>query len=117
MSITVNTKSYSPFRTQADQNQLAGPANTVSAKDTITLRRQFPKVTKDSNGVGRPGIKVVKTLTLADGITKKDMIVDVSGSVPAGAVEADVLGVLDDVADTLALQDAKDLFTKLDINA
>lgn len=114
--ITLNTKSYSSYRTQADSNQLAGPENTVSKKDTLTLRRQFPKVTKDSAGVGRPGFKVVKTLTLADG-TQKDMIVDVSGSVPAGAVEADVLGVLDDVSDFAASQDARDLFTKLDINA
>lgn len=114
--ITLNTKSYSQFRTQADVNQLAGPANSVSIKDTLTLRRQFPKVTKDSDGVGRPGVKVVKTLTLANG-TKKDMIIDISGSVPAGAIEADVLGVLDDTYDFLGTQDAKDLFTKLDINA
>lgn len=116
MSITLNTKTLTSYRTQADQNQLAGPANTVSVKDTLTLRRVFPKVTKDSAGVGRPGVKVVKTLILADG-SKKDMIVDVSGSIPSGAADADVLAVLDDVADFLALQDAKDLFTKLDINA
>ena len=116
MPITLNTKSYASYRTQADSNQLAGPANTVSTKDTITLRRQFPKVTKDSAGVGRPGVKVVKTLTLGDG-SRKDMIIDISGSVPAGAVEGDVLLVLDDAADFLATQDAKDLFTKLDINA
>lgn len=114
MPLTINTKSYTSFRAQADSNQLAGPANSVSVKDTITLRRQFPKVTKDSAGVGRPGIKVVKTLTLADG-SKKDMIIDISGSVPAGAVETDVLGVVSDAAVLLALQDAKDLFTKLDI--
>jgi len=116
MAITLNTKSYSAFRTQADSNMLAGPANTATVKDTLTLRRQFPKPTKDSSGVSRPGIKIVKTLTLADA-TKKDMIIDISSSVPVGAADADVLAVLDDVADTLDLQDAKDLFTKLDINA
>lgn len=116
MTITLNTKPYSPFRTQADSNQLAGPANTVSEKDLVTFRRVFPKVTKDSAGVGRPGIKVVKTLTLADGVTKKDMIIDISGSVPSGAVSEDVLRVLDDAYDMLGTQDAKDLFTKLDIN-
>lgn len=116
MSITLNTKSYTSFRVQADSNQLAGPANTVSLKDTITLRRQFPKVTKDSDGVSRPGVKFVKTLTLANG-EKKDLIIDVSGSVPSGAAEADVLSGLDDAFDFLGTQDAKDLFTKLDINA
>lgn len=111
----INTKQYVSFRTQADSNQLAGPANSVSVKDTVTLRRQFPKPTKDSDGVSRPGIKLVKTLTLANG-TKKDMIIDIPGSVPVGAAEADVLGVLADAATVLASQDAKDLFTKLDIN-
>jgi hypothetical protein len=116
MSLTINTKTYSSFRAQADSNALAGPANTATVKDLLTLRRQFPKATKDSAGVARPGIKIVKTLTLAD-TTKKDMIIDISASVPVGAVDADVLLVLDDLADTLDMQDAKDLFTKLDINA
>lgn len=114
MALTINTKTYSPFRTQADSNQFAGPANTVSVKDTLTLRRQFPKVTKDSAGVCRPGFKVVKTLTLKDG-SQKDMILDVSGSVPAGAVSADILAVLSDGAAFAASQDAQDLFAKLDI--
>lgn len=116
MPLTVNTKTYTSYRTQADQNQLAGPANSLSTKDTITLRRVFPKPTKDFGGVARPGVKVVKTLTLSDGSTH-DMILDVSGSVPSGAVEADVLSVLSDAAVVLASSDAQALFTDLDINA
>ena len=116
MSLTINTKSYTSYRTQADSNLLAGPTHDVSSKDTITLRRQFPKPTKDSLGVGHPGVKFVRTLALSDG-TRKDMIVDVPSSVPVGAATADILSVLADVATFLASQDAKDLFTKLDINA
>lgn len=114
MAITINTKSYSSFRTQADQNQLAGPANTLSITDTITLRRQFPKPTKDSLGVARPGIKIVRTLTLADG-SKKPMILDLGSSVPSGAANADIEAVLSDLAVLCASQEAKDLFTKMDI--
>lgn len=116
MSVTLNTKLFSAFRTQADSNQLAGPSNTASAKETLTLRRQFPKPSGTNLGVARPGIKFVKTLTLADG-SKKDMILDLSSSVPVGAVDADVLLVWDDFYDFCGLQNAKDLVTKLQINA
>lgn len=116
MSVTINTKVFTSFRTQADSNMLTGALNTPTVKDSLTLRRTFPKPVKDNPGVSRPGFKVVKTLACSDGF-KRDMIVDVSGSVPVGAVEADVLAVLADIAAFAGLQDCKDLFTKLDINA
>lgn len=115
MSITLNTKSYSTFRTQADSNQLNGPAATASVKDEVILRRKFATPTATFAGVSRPGCKITKTLTLTDG-SKVPMVIDVSGSVPVGANSADVLAVLADLAAFLALQDAKDLFTLLDIN-
>jgi hypothetical protein len=43
------------------------------------------------------------------------MIIEVSGSVPVGASNVDILAVLDDTADSLDLQEIKDLFTALDI--
>lgn len=113
---TINTVVYAPFRLMPDSSVYAAPTNTVSFVDTISLSRVFPKPVKDNLGVGRPKLKRVKTLTLADG-TKKDAIIEVSGSIPVGASDSDVLALLDDVADTLDTQDAKDLFTKLDINA
>lgn len=116
MSLPINTKTYTSFRMLPDSHQLAGPANTGTIKDSITLRRQFAKPVKDNDGVQRPGVKTVKTLTLANG-TKKDMIIDTSTSVPVGAADADVLAVLSDHQVALGLQDVKDLFTKLDIVA
>lgn len=116
MSLSINEKLFAAFRSQADSNMLAGPTNSATVKDTLTLRRQFPKPTKDSDGVSRPGVKIVKTLTLANGL-KKDMIIDVPSSVPVGASDADILGVLSDLQVALGLQEVKDLYTKLDINA
>lgn len=116
MSLTINTIAFTAYRSQPDSLVLAAPTNGVSMTDTVALSRVFPKPVKDNLGVGRPRLKRVKTLTLANG-TKKDAIIEVSGSVPVGASDADVLALLDDVADTLDMQDAKDLFTKLDINA
>lgn len=116
MTITVNTKSYNSYRMLPDSNTLTGPAATASTHDSITLRRKFAVKTKDFAGVNRPGVKLVRTLTLADG-SKADALIDVSGSIPAGAADADILSLLSDTKETLALQDAKDLFTKLDVNA
>lgn len=116
MSLTINTVVFSSYRSMPDSLVLASPANTVSLTDTMQLSRVFPKPTKDNAGVGRPRLKRVKTLTLADG-SKKDAIIELSGSIPVGASDADVLALLDDVADTVDMQDCKDLFTKLDVNA
>lgn len=113
---TVNTKNYSSYRLLPDSNVFAGPNNTVSVIDTCTFRRKFPVKTKDFAGVGRPGIKLVRTLTLADG-SKAPAILDIGGSIPVGASNADILAILSDAEKLLALQDAKDLFTGLDINA
>lgn len=116
MSITLNTKTYSSFRLQADSNQFNGPAATGSLKDEFIFRRKFPVPTATFAGVTRPGIKFTRTLTLTDS-SKVPMVLDISGSVPVGATNADILAVLADAAALLASQDAKDLFTLLDINA
>lgn len=117
MPLTLNTKVYAPYRQLPDSTIFAGPANTISSTDTVSMRRVFPVPTKTDLGVAHPAIKVVKTLTLADGVTKKNMIVDIYASVPVGAASADVLLVLDDAADLIDLQEVKDLFISLDINA
>lgn len=116
MSITLNTIAFATYRNLPDSVTLASPSHSISNTDTVAMARVFPKPVKDNDGVARPRLKRVKTLTLADG-SKKDAMIEVSGSVPVGASDSDVLALLDDVADTLDLQDAKDLFTKLDINA
>lgn len=116
MSQTINTVVYNTFRTNPDSVVLASSSHTLSSTDTLQLSRVFPKPTKTDAGVARPRFKRVKTFTLGDG-TKRDGIIEVSGSIPVGAADADILALLDDVADGLALQDQKDLFTKLDINS
>lgn len=116
MPVTLNTVVFNPYRTLPDSATLASSLNTLSVTDTLQLSRVFPKPTKDNLGVARPRVKRVKTLTLADG-SKKDAIIEVSGSIPVGASTTDILALLDDTADALDDQNAKDLFTALDINA
>jgi hypothetical protein len=116
MTITVNTKPYSSYRALPDSNTMSGPAHTASVHDTIAFRRKFAVKTKDFAGVNRPGVKLVRTLTLADA-TKADALIDISGSIPVGAADADILSLLSDAAVVLGLTDAQDLFKKLDVNA
>lgn len=116
MSVTLNTVVFNSYRTLPDSMTLASPLHTLSVTDTLQYSRVFPKPTKDNLGVARPRFKRVKTLTLAGGI-KKDAIIEVGGSIPVGASSSDILALLDDTADALAEQNAKDLFTALDINA
>lgn len=116
MSVTLNTVVFNSYRTLPDSMTLASSLHTLSVTDTLQYSRVFPKPTKDNLGVARPRFKRVKTLTLADG-SKKDAIIEVSGSIPVGASSSDILALLDDTADALAEQNSKDLFTALDINA
>lgn len=115
MTITINTKTYKSYRTLADENRLAGPAHTLTANDTIALRRVFPKPVKDFAGVARPGVKIVRTCTLANGSTK-DAILDLGSSLPVGMSSADVLALKADLAAFLGTTKADDLFTDLDID-
>lgn len=115
MPITINTKEYKSYRTLADENRLAGPAHTLTTHDTIALRRVFPKPVKGFAGVARPGVKVVRTCTLANGDVK-DAILDLGSSLPVGMTSADVLALKSDLAAFLASGEADDLFTDLDIN-
>lgn len=116
MSITINTKAYTSYRTGQDENVLAGPANTVSNKDTVAYGRIFAKPTKDFRGVSRPRVKIVRTVTLDDG-SKADMLFSGNASIPVGAADADVLALVADIAAAYGLTDTQQLHTKLDINA
>lgn len=116
MTITVNTRAYALDGNTENTGKYVGPANTASTKDFLMLKRQMPKPTADFAGVTRVSMKFVRTLTLADA-SKWDAIVEVSASIPVGAVEADVDLIRDDMGDALLLTAADDLFWKQKILA
>jgi len=104
MPITISTKTYKAARTTPDAVTYTGPGNTLSIKDTIELKRVYPKPVTGFAGVARPAYKQVRTVTLADGITKADAIYNQSGSFPVGMTDADIAIMLADAASYLALE-------------
>lgn len=105
MSLTVSTKTYNQDRVQPDSILYTGPANTLSTKDTIELKRVYPKPVKDFEGVARPAAKLVRTVTLGSG-AKADAIVTISASLPVGIAPADVSQLISDTASLIGLEQA-----------
>jgi hypothetical protein len=106
MSLTISTKTYSQDRIAPDAVSYAGPANTLSSKDIVELKRVYPKPVKDFAGVARPSIKTTRTCTLADGVTKVDAILMTSGSLPVGISDADASSLIADHLSMLTLENA-----------
>jgi hypothetical protein len=116
MPIVVSTKSYTQDRVAPDAVVYKGPAATFTSKDVIEAKRLDPKPTKDFRGVSRPQYKLTRTVTLDDA-TKKDAIITISGSLPVGMSNADVVSMISDSVDLLQLEEAgtNNLFLKNDI--
>lgn len=117
MAITLNTKSYNSDRVTPDSVTYSGPAHSFTMKDTVELKRVYPKATKEFRGVARPSIKTVRTVTL-DNDSTGDVILLTSGSIPVGIRPADLAAVIDDHNAALALEESGTLnvFNKGDIS-
>lgn len=118
MSITINTKAYSLWRSTTDENTLTGPANSTvtGVVDHAVLKRVLPGP-RSKNGfapAARPEFKLRRTCVLADG-TKQPATLGLVGSFPQGMSEADILALVTDMAAAATMAEVKDLFTKQDI--
>lgn len=112
----LNTRTYSPHRQlTTDSVTYAGPAHTLSSKDTLELRAIDPKPAKGFPGVARPSAKLTETQAI--GTTTSDLILNLTGSIPVGTSVEAIEAKLADMAAFCASQEARDLFVKLDINA
>lgn len=118
MALTINTRSYVQDRIQSDRVDYAGPANTLSVKDQVSLSRVYPKKTGTFAGVAKGRFKFVKTFVInATTGETADTIFEISSSVPVGTASADVDGILADIAAWINTADSKSLYKALDINA
>jgi hypothetical protein len=115
----LNTRTYNTDRVQPDSVSYAGPANSLTTKDTLEFKRVYPKPVTGFAGVARPQAKLTKTVTVTNGSVSEshDAIITISGSLPVGMAAADVDGLLADMASLLGSADGKSLFKALDINA
>jgi hypothetical protein len=110
MSLTFNTKTYSPDSYQQNAVGYIGAAKTVSVKDDLSLKRTAPKATSVFSGVGRSTAKLTRTLTLTGALTTSgDAIVEINVSVPVGYASADVDALLNDTGALLSGADFKTL--------
>lgn len=115
-----NTRTYSVDRVSPDAVSYAGPANTLTVKDVIDLKRIMPKPDTKSGflGVAKPLAKITKTVVInATTGQTADMIFNLSASIPVGTAGADVDATLADLAAWVNTTDSKALFKALDINA
>jgi len=116
MSITLSTKVYNQDRISPDAIVYNGPAHTFTNKDVVEYKRVNPKATKDFRGVSRPQIKISRTCTLDDA-SKKEAILTISGSLPVGMTNSDVMALVADAVDAMQLEESSGtaLFLKNDI--
>lgn len=105
MTITINSRAFNQDRNSPDSIVYAGPNNTLTTKDTLTVGRVYPKPVKDFDGVARPSAKLVRTVTLANG-ESAEAILTLSASLPAGMTNTDIDGMIDDMKGFVGLEDA-----------
>lgn len=118
MSLTVNTRTYNANRVNPDTVEYVGASNTLSVKDTVTLKRTAPKVgvtTPVARATARITRTVVKNSTTGE---TGDLIFDVNLSCPTGPSMTQTMidDRLADLAAWLNTADSKSLFGSLKIN-
>lgn len=113
MSLTINTKPYTPDSSSKDQSVYVGPLRSIAVLDNLVLGRVAPKPVKDFSGVGRSNAKLTRTLNLTGALTLMgDAIIQLGTSVPVGAADADVDALINDFAAYVASDDFKTLVKK-----
>lgn len=115
MTIVINTKSYDLASATGTATNYRGPTANFMLKDQLALRVTAPKSTATFAGVARSSAKLTRTLTLSDG-SSADAIVELSASIPARAVKADIDALLSDVSVFAASANGNDLVWKHDTN-
>lgn len=98
MSLTINTKTYTPDSFGSNQVGYNGPAKSGTLKDDIVLRRTAAKPTTTFSGLSRTSAKLTRTLGLTNALTPTgDALIEVSVATPVGYTAADVDALLNDM--------------------
>jgi len=103
---TINTKTYSQDKVEANKVTLAGPSHTVSDKQTLSLARVAPKPSGTNPGVARSEGKFTRSaVTNVTTGAKADIILAAASSVPVGAAVATLDDVIADFRSWVASAD------------
>jgi hypothetical protein len=103
MSVTLNSKVYTKSRVNGpDSLTYASVDNTLTLKDTLELKRVYPKPTASFDGVARPTVKLVQTQTINDELV--DAFLTITGSLPVGMSDTAITDMLTRMKDFLVLE-------------
>lgn len=118
MSILIDTASFTLDSAAPNMVKYVGPGHTFSAVNALDLSRVYPKAGKNGDrGVARPDARFEQTVVVnaVTGETRQ-AILRLSGSLPVGITEADILALVLRCQKFLETAEGKAVFTKLDIN-
>lgn len=111
MSFVINTLTYNRDAfVNPNKLTFTGPSHTYQVKDLFIEGRTAPKPSGSDPGVARASVKRTKSVLI--GGVYKDIIIEVSCSVPVGSADADIDALRDDVADYLLSSNGTTLFKK-----
>lgn len=86
---------YTRFEEYQNRAVYISASHSLSAKDTLSLYRTFPKTSGNFRGVGKTAFKFSTDILVdgVDGVSQltSPIIVDVSFSIPVGATAAQVM--------------------------
>jgi len=117
MALTVNTKTYTADKVEANAVVYNGPAHTFSIKDDIQLRRSSAKPSSGYSGTARVAAKLTRTHTLTGALSPTgDSIADLQFNLPVGIADADVDAIVNDLGAFVASAAFKTIVKKLQIN-
>jgi hypothetical protein len=91
----VVTEVYTRFEEYLNRSKYIGENHSLASRDELTLYRTFPKQAGNFKGVGKSAVKFAVDITVpgvdASTTLTSPIIMEISFSVPVGALPADVL--------------------------
>lgn len=118
MSLLINAETFTLDSASPNTVRYVGPGHTFSALNAVDLSRVYPKAGKNGDrGVARPDARFEQTVVV-NAVTgeTRNAILRLSGSLPVGISEADILALVLRCQKFLETAEGKGVFTKLDIN-
>lgn len=115
MALTINTKTFNrDGGGQAESALYAGPLHSITVSDLVEFKRVKPKAGGGTLGVARPTLRREKSaiINAATGETAKNLL-RCDGSFHVGTTDADIEGMMADMAAWLGTTEAKAFFKTL----
>lgn len=108
MAITINTKTYTPFKYQGASVAYTGPDNSALSQDKAFMSVSETAERSDYSGDVRAVVRFIRTMPLTGAKTPTGTAyLDVPIKIPRGAASADIDELLNDAGAFLSSADGK----------